>query len=126
MKNTLLLILAFVTTSTIGIAKPLTSKTIEPKIREYAFHQKPSLKPETRFEIEEFEVPGLKSALPIQLFFAKYLTPDGQRFSEMIFAYHDGKLTPFGSAFGGFGLMSAVVEKEILYYTYSWGSGIHR
>jgi hypothetical protein len=40
--------------------------------------------------------------------------------------YHRGKISPLGHSFGGFGLMSGVVCKEAFYYTYSFGSGVHR
>jgi hypothetical protein len=31
-----------------------------------------------------------------------------------------------GVSFGGYGLMSGLVQGESFYFTYSWGSGIHR
>ena len=40
--------------------------------------------------------------------------------------YKDGALTTFGNSFGGYGLMSATMDEDMLFYTYSWGSGIHR
>lgn len=39
--------------------------------------------------------------------------------------YHDGEIE-WVPDFGGYGFMSGVVIGESFYYTYSWGSGIHR
>jgi len=106
--------------------KRMTAETLLPLVKEYAFREKPGLNPSTRFEIEEFPVEGLEETLDLQLFHVRSLSSDGQQFSEMELIYRDGALTPFANAFGGFGLMSAVLAEDGLYYTYSWGSGIHR
>lgn len=48
------------------------------------------------------------------------------------FLLYDGETYPFGEWFGGFGVTSFAVAdlnedgKTELYFTYSWGSGIHR
>jgi hypothetical protein len=103
-----------------------TVEELAPLVREYAFRENPKLNPQTQFKIEEHEVHGLWHALRVRLFLARYLSDAGEQFNESLLFYHDGKVTPFASAFGGYGLMSAVVMDGNLYYTYSFGSGIHR
>ena len=103
-------------------ASPAELKTL---VKNYALRNNPELKSDTRFAIEEYAIDGLK-ALDAQIILARYLAPDGSQFNEALLIYHDGKLTPFASAHGGHGLMSAVVSGGKLYYTYSFGSGRHR
>src|SRR5262245_10188722 len=103
-------------------ASPAELKTL---VKNYAFRSKPELKADTQFAIEEYAIDGLK-ALDVQIILARYLAPDGSQFNEALLIYHDGKLAPFANAFGGHGLMSAVVSGGKLYYTYSFGSGRHR
>jgi hypothetical protein len=100
----------------------MTVETVAPLVREYAFREKPTLNSETQFKIEEYEVQGLWQDLKMQLFLVRY----GPNAGEWIALYHDGKVTPFASAFGGPGLMSAFVMNSNLYYTYCFGSGILR
>jgi hypothetical protein len=102
-------------------ASPAELKTL---VKNYALRNNPELKSDTRFAIEEYAIDGLK-ALDVQIVLARYLADDGSQFNEALLMFHDGKLTPFGSAFGGHGLMSAVVSGGKLYYTYSFGSGRH-
>ena len=104
----------------------MTAEALAPLVREYAFQEMRKLNPQTQFKIEEYEVSGLWHALEIQLFLARYMSPNGDQFNEGLFIYSDGKITPFASASGGHGLMSAVLMDDKLYYTYSWGSGRHR
>jgi hypothetical protein len=104
---------------------PVT-ESIQRLIREDAFRQKPRLDKSTEFGIREFAIEGLSESLGIRIFHADYLGPDGVPFNECIFIYHHGQAHPFACAFGGYGLMSGVVVDATLYYTYSWGSGIHR
>jgi hypothetical protein len=40
--------------------------------------------------------------------------------------YNGGKISVLAPAVGGHGLMSGVMHNGEFYYTYSWGSGIHR
>src|SRR5947208_2700417 len=104
-----------------GPASPAELKKL---VKNYAFRINPELKSDTQFAIEEYAIDGLK-ALDVQIILARYLAPDGSQFNEALLIYHDGKLTPFASAHGGHGLMSAVVSGGKLYYTYSFGSGRH-
>jgi hypothetical protein len=102
-------------------ASPAELKTL---VKNFALRNNPELQSDTRFAIEEYTIEGLK-ALDFQIILARYLGTDGSQFNEALLVYHDGKLTPFGSALGGHGLMSAVVSGGKLYYTYSFGSGRH-
>jgi hypothetical protein len=105
--------------------RPASPTELETLVKDYAFRNKPGLNPDTHFGIEEYAIDGLK-ALSLQIILARYLLPDGSQFNEALLIYHDGKLIPFARAFGGHGLMSAVVSGGKLYYTYSFGSGRHR
>lgn len=94
-------------------------------VKEFAFRDKPKLARDTEFKIEPYPIEGIR-ALDLQIVLARYLAPDGSEFNSALFVVHAGKLTPFAETLGGSGLMSAVVSGKKLYYTYSWGSGIHR
>lgn len=39
---------------------------------------------------------------------------------------YEGESYPLGTGFGGYGLVDSIVMDGKLYYTYSWGSGLHR
>lgn len=97
-------------------------------VRQWAFDAKPGLREKgVRLEIEPYPVPGLEDALDLDLLLVRFVSAEnGEQFNEAILIHREGTLTPFASAFGGFGLMSAVVHEESLYYSYSFGSGIHR
>jgi hypothetical protein len=103
-------------------ASPAELKTL---VKTYAFQNTPKLNPNTQFAIEEYSINGLK-ALDVQIILAQYLAADGSKFNEALLIYRDGRLVPFAGALGGHGLMSAVVSGDKLYYTYSFGSGLHR
>jgi hypothetical protein len=105
--------------------EPVAPEEMPKLVREYAFTSKPRLNPNVKFAIEEFSIPGLK-ALKLQIVHARYLALDGTPFNEALLLCRDGKLTRFAESLGGQGLMSGVVVKDTLYYTYSFGSGEHR
>jgi hypothetical protein len=106
---------------------PLVSaENLTPLVREYAFQDQPKLNPKARFKIEEYKVDGLWKNLKTRLFLVRYLSSNGEQFNERLLIYRDQKLTPFACVVGGNGLMSAIMVDNNLYYTYSWGSGIHR
>jgi hypothetical protein len=93
----------------------------------WAYEQHPAMNPGVTFDVVEYQVPGLWETLEVQLFFVEYLSADdGQRYNEDVFVYYDGELQALGEELVGYGLMSAVVRDESLYYTYAWGSGIWR
>ena len=104
----------------------ISPENLAPFVRERAFRDQPELNPETVFKIKEYDVENLWEALKIQLLLVRYKSPQGESFNERLLACHDRKLTPFACASGGHGLMSAVMVGDELYYTFSWGSGIHR
>jgi hypothetical protein len=106
-------------------ASPITVKEAEPLVRQWAFWETPALNPATHFKVEETKVDGLWDALKVQLFRARYLV-NGQEFREASLTYHNGDLHEFVVTFGGRGLMSGTMLNGAFYYSYSWGSGVHR
>ena len=94
-------------------------------VRDFAFSSIPQLNPATEFEIRWVPIKGLWQALEVQVFKVRCFV-DRQQFNEFDCVIHQGKLTVLGCSIGGYGLMSGVVQSSSLYYTYSWGSGIHR
>ena len=104
----------------------ISPENLAPLVREQAFRDQPELNPATIFKIEEYEVENLRKNLGVQLFLVRYMSAKGEPFNETLMVYHDRKVTPFSRAAGGHGLMSAVMVGDDLYYTFSWGSGIHR
>jgi hypothetical protein len=106
-------------------AEQQTIATIEPLYRAYRFSTQPSLNPETTFVLKEFPIAGLWDALRVLVFAAEDLVRGNRIPRDPVICSH-GKIFPFVNSFGGSGLMSAVVMDDALYYSYSWGSGIHR
>jgi hypothetical protein len=95
-------------------------------VSEWAFNENPDLNPTASFDVLEYDVPDLWETLRVQLFYADYVSTDGQRFNSGLWAYYQGELYSFGVTVGGHGLMSGVLQGQAFYYSYSWGSGIHR
>jgi hypothetical protein len=95
-------------------------------VNDWAYSNNPDLTGDVEFDITEYDVPDLWETLRVQLFSADYVSADGQRFNSGLWAYYQGVLYPFGSTMGGHGLMSGVLQGDAFYYSYSWGSGIHR
>ena len=87
---------------------------------------KPNLNPRTSFVLSEYQW-GHSQAFPVRLFLLRCISENGQQFNEVQF-FTDGteNIQPLSSAFGGFGVMSALKQGEALYITNSWGSGRHR
>jgi len=98
----------------------------EQTVRLRALQAHPKLAPRAQLKIEAYDIAGLWDALKVKVFLVRYLASDGQQFNDDLWVYRDGKASPFATTFGGYGLMSAVVSGNNLYYTYSWGSGRHR
>jgi hypothetical protein len=94
-------------------------------VRDFAFSSIPQLNPATEFEIRWVPIRGLWPALGVQVFKVRCFV-DRQQFNEFDCVIRQGKLTVLGCSIGGYGLMSGVVQPSGFYYTYSWGSGIHR
>lgn len=98
----------------------------ETLIREYVSQNKPSHSSDYILEIVELQVSDLWNNLNIQLFDVIFLSDDGTQFNQSAFLYYDMKIVPFACSFGGRGIMSGYVDDDVFYFTYSWGSGIHR
>jgi len=103
-------------------AEKINISEAEPLARQVVIGSIPTHEPKTKLIIKEIQVPDLWEQMHIQIFNVQYKGfPDSQQL-----LYADGKFSRFVQSFGGYGLMSAVVSDKTLFYTYSWGSGIHR
>jgi hypothetical protein len=69
-------------------------------------------------------VPGLWEAQQIQIFKPWHLTYEN-RSPHQPFIFSRGQIIPFAQTFGG-GILSGVMLDDALYYSYGFGSGIHR
>ncbi|MCP4150022.1 MAG: hypothetical protein GY757_19910 [bacterium] len=107
-------------------AEKMSSDEVMPLFQDYAFSQNPNLNPNTTFDIREFPVDKLWQNLKLQIFLVRFLGPDKESSNGGIYLYHNKQISPFACSFGGHGLMSGFVLKHSFYYSYSWGSGIHR
>lgn len=96
---------------------------IDEQFRNFAFSTWTNMDPATQFNIRVEPVQGLWETMQIQLM----IVPE---FSSWLYRYpcllHNGKVQTIGICIGGYGLMSGLVQGTNFYYTYSWGSGIHR
>ena len=107
-------------------SQKLETDSIGKLIKEYSLAVNPNMNPDFNLTITEYDVDGLWDSLNIQIVNAVYRSLDGTWFNEGEFICFNGTVRPFACAFGGYGLMSGVVQNKTFYYTYSWGSGIHR
>lgn len=111
----------------ISFASPrLSPDSMSALIKAYSLATNPNLTPDFRLVVTEYEVKDLYDSLGIQVFHADFLSQDGTWFRSGGYLYLNGTVTLFSDSFGGWRLMSGVVVKRTFYYTYSWGSGIHR
>jgi hypothetical protein len=101
------------------------SEQIQRLVRGFAFASAPSLNTNTEFRIRKLEVKGLWEELKLQVVNVEYLIR-GQAFNECAVLFYDGKVTSLAPTIGGHGVMSGVAHQGEFYFTYSWGSGIHR
>lgn len=102
-----------------------TDARVKQLVRDFAFSFNPNLNTNTEFNIRHLEVKGLWEGLKLQVFDIEYLNR-GQWFNGFVGIYHDGRITSLAPTIGGNGLMSGVMRNGEFYFTYSWGSGIHR
>ncbi|MBN1610840.1 MAG: hypothetical protein JW940_29685 [Polyangiaceae bacterium] len=109
-----------------GAARRIGIREAAALVAEWAFDENPDLNPTAAFDVLEYDVPDLWETLRVQLFYVDYVSTDGQHFNSALLAYYQGELYPFAATFGGHGLMSGVLQGDAFYYSYSWGSGIHR
>ncbi|HTY88710.1 MAG TPA: hypothetical protein VMB80_14680 [Candidatus Acidoferrum sp.] len=101
------------------------AEQIERLVRDFAFDFNPNLNTNTDFKIRKLEVARLWEDLKVQVFDIEYLSR-GQWFNGFVGIYHDEKISSLAPTVGGYGLMSGLMNNGDFYYTYSWGSGIHR
>ncbi|HEY1789206.1 MAG TPA: hypothetical protein VGJ73_13680 [Verrucomicrobiae bacterium] len=120
-----------------------TPEQLEPLVRAFVFKSIPGLNTNStapafvltsipslntnnlEIKIHKMEVKGLWEELQVEAITVECLR-NGQWFNGFAGIYHNGKITVIAPTFGGFGLMSGLVSRGKFYYTYSWGSGIHR
>lgn len=98
---------------------------IAQSVRAFAFASNPQLNPLTRFDIRLEPIRGLWEALQIQVA-EVWCGLEGQQVNPFACVIYHGAVKVLGSSFGGYGLMSGLLQGEGFYFTYSWGSGIHR
>ena len=111
----------------ISFASPrISPDSVSSLIRSYSLSTIPNLNPDFQLTVTEYDVKDLYDSLGVQVFYADFLSQDGTWFRSGGYLYRNGTVTLFSDSFGGWGLMSGVVVKRTFYYTYSWGSGIHR
>jgi hypothetical protein len=102
-----------------------TAAAVEPLYRAHVFKEIPSFNPKVTFVLTEVHIPGLWEKLGVQIFNPEVIVGDSSNTREPII-YHEGKIFPLLETTGTSSLKSAFVLGDTLYYTYSWGSGIHR
>jgi hypothetical protein len=95
-------------------------------IIEYTLGTNPAINPNFKITVTEYNVDALWDSMGIQIADAVFRSEEGTWFKEQAYLFRNGTVTPFTNAFGGYGLMSGVMLGQKFYYTYSWGSGIHR
>lgn len=100
--------------------------SLDKLVRTYDLIASPGLVSGYQLTITEHNVSGLWDSLHIHLFKAEYRAGDGTWFRDEEFLYRNGQVQIFTGCFGGYGLMSGVMKGSVFYYTYSFGSGIHR
>lgn len=98
---------------------------IAQSVRGFALSSNPDLNPATQFDIRIEPVRGLWEVMQIQAVDVRYLV-NGEEFNRFSGVLYSGSVRALGQSFGGYGLMSGLVQGSSFYFTYSWGSGIHR
>jgi hypothetical protein len=86
----------------------------------------PDLASDTTFAVTELSVAGLWEALNVQLFHVSFVGADSQPFREEFYARHGSDLELLVGNGGAYGLSSATVSDDALYYSYAFGSGLVR
>jgi hypothetical protein len=105
---------------------PPTPEQIKRLVREFAFISQSNLNANTTFHIRKLEVPKLWEELKVEIFDVEYRGTRDQWFNGFVGMYNGGKISVLAPTVGGHGLMSGVMRNGEFFYTYSWGSGIHR
>jgi hypothetical protein len=94
-------------------------------VRNFAFATRTNLNPAVVFNIQVEPIQGLWETMQIEVVIVEE-TVDGQFGNEYACLLHEGTAQYLGISGGGWGLMSGLMQGTNFYYTYSWGSGIHR
>jgi hypothetical protein len=102
------------------------AEQVQRLVRDCAFAFSPNLNTNTVFEIRKLAVDGLWESMRLQVFDVAYTLKDVEWFNGFVGVYHNGKIASLAPSVGGYGLMSGLINSGEFYYTYSWGSGIHR
>jgi hypothetical protein len=123
--------ISFIPLSCFG-EEPPPSGQVEALVRQFVLSSAPKRDRPLELEVTNFDVKRLWEEMKLQVFDVQYghKSPghrDRQHSGDGFIAlYHRGRIVSLSSLFGGLGLMSGVVCKSVFYFTYSWGSGIHR
>lgn len=103
-------------------AEQPTIESLTPLAQQYMYiHSRYS-----SFEVEAVEVEGLWEALEIQILEVRLFGMFNSPVESVYLLYHHGIVEYLPGTTGGLGPLSAVVVDDQLYYSYSWGYGIHR
>lgn len=102
------------------------AEQVQRLVRDFAFAFNPNLNTNTVFQIRKLAVDRLWESMRLQVFDVAYTLKNVEWFNGFVGVYHDGKITSLAPSVGGYGLMSGLIDNGEFYYTYSWGSGIHR
>jgi hypothetical protein len=105
--------------------EPPASAEVARLVKAYAFSVNSNLNPRTEFPLQEFKIKGLWEQMHLQLWDVKCAL-DQKEFCPFNVLYHDTNIVTIGCSVGGYGMMSGLVLSNAFYYTYSWGSGVHR
>ena len=104
-----------------------TQKAASQAIRDYFQAQNPDLSHRTKFPVEELTTDEIWQYLTIQVF-----RVTGETYQNESFIFYTDTLIQMGTAFGGSGVTDMVISDldqdnlAELFFTYSFGSGIHR
>ena len=127
MNARLLFLISTLSVAILGRAEDApNAEQVQRLVRDFAFAFNPDLNTNTVFKIRKLPVDGLWESMRLQVFDVAYTLKDVEWFNGFVGVYHDGKITSLAPSVGGYGLMSGLMSDGDFYYTYSWGSGIHR
>jgi len=94
-------------------------------VRSFYASSHTNLNPATEFDVRIEPVRDLWETLGVQVMMVRSMVggQEGNRFGCVLY---DGTVNELGHSFGGYGLMSGLVKGQSFYFTYSFGSGMHR
>jgi len=90
------------------------------------FRQNPTLSKDSKINVVELKVAGVKEALGGFLAEARYQSPDGSTFRSELYFVRKGQLTRIDNGLMAAKLLSGAVLGKALYYSWSGGSGVHQ